>query len=174
VRPLGPEAATVQLTPQDIEHANAVSEETWSWQVPTPPGLTQADRVEAAQRIDPATARVWYRHEPIYHLSLPQPEHPDQYWVGRVYYAADPRERVPVRLDELPSDTRAALEDRRREVSFRAWKLVLRVPKDWEATATPEEQSRLQVQLDELDRRGVFGLLSPERTAPLRVLIGEP
>jgi hypothetical protein len=162
----------VQLTRQQIEHANAVSAETWSWRVPTRRGLTEADRIKATKRIDAATARVWFLHEPIDHPWLPKPEHADQYWVGRVYYAADPQDQIPVRLDELANNTRAALEERRREVSFRAWKLVLHVPKDWEATASSEEQSRLQDQMNELDRRGVFALVSPEPSSPRRVLIG--
>jgi hypothetical protein len=85
-----------------------------------------------------------------------------------VYFAADPDERVPVRLADLASETRAALECRRREVSFRAWKRVLGVPEGWESTVSHEDRRPLEADLDRLDRTNVATLGSCRASKPSR------
>jgi hypothetical protein len=71
----------------------------------------KAERAEAAERINPATAVVWWDYRPTldpYLDGWPLP--PELQQVGRAWFAADPDECVPVFWFDLPKATQDALE----------------------------------------------------------------
>jgi hypothetical protein len=81
-------------------------------------------REEAATRIEPETAKVWFEYAQILD---PYGEHklsPEEHCAGRVFFAADPMDEVPVCWYDLPRTTREALERRRQEEDARGWRLI--------------------------------------------------
>jgi hypothetical protein len=84
-----------------------------------------ADRAAAGARIDPATAQVWFQYvqilDPYGELDL----EPECHCIGRVFFAADPVERIAVSFYELPEEIAAALRDKRNAADQEGWSLLL-------------------------------------------------
>jgi hypothetical protein len=81
-----------------------------------------AIRKGAGLKIDPETAEVdwWYaRTFDPYHLNLP--DLPEEYNIGREYFACSPGSDIWVWFDDLPKPTRDALwEKHKRKLAFPA------------------------------------------------------
>jgi hypothetical protein len=80
-------------------------------------------RIAAGKRINPETADVWFEYGQIldpYGDGGSMPSDSEHYCVGRVWFAADPRERLAVEWGDLPNATKKALEEKRREADAEA------------------------------------------------------
>ena len=86
---------------------------------------SEVRRGAAASQIDPDTAEVWFEHrqvlDPYGERVLP----PEEDCVGRVFFAMDPDERVPVAFYDLPEATREALEERRAQADAEGWREIM-------------------------------------------------
>jgi hypothetical protein len=85
-------------------------------------------RIDAGTRIDPATANVWFEYgqmvDPYGDAGL-MPHDYEYSCIGRVWFAADPNERVAVEWGDLPIETADALEAKRREADAEGWLMIL-------------------------------------------------
>jgi hypothetical protein len=84
-------------------------------------------RIAAGKRINPETADVWFEHGQIldpYGDGGPMASDSEYDCVGRVWFAADPRERVAVWWGDLPRSTAEALEKKRREADAEGWRRI--------------------------------------------------
>jgi hypothetical protein len=73
-------------------------------------------RGEAGLKINPETAKVYWRHGQVlnpYGLDLDLPE--GGHRIGRFYFARSPENEIWVEFGDLPDTTRTALEDRKDE-----------------------------------------------------------
>jgi hypothetical protein len=51
----------------------------------------------------------------------------EDWCVGRVWFAADPQERVAVEWGDLPEETAASLVEKRREADAEGWRQILAI-----------------------------------------------
>jgi len=84
-----------------------------------------AARWAAGLRIDPATAKVWSEYVETGDPYNDYP-HPDGWFdqLGREWFAADPVERIPVYLYDLPEATIEQLQANARESDHEGWQQV--------------------------------------------------
>jgi hypothetical protein len=86
-------------------------------------------RTMAGKRIDPQTADVWFEYGQIldpYRDGGPMTD-PECYCVGRVWFAADPHDRVAVWWGDLPKATAKALEEKRWRADADGWRQILEI-----------------------------------------------
>ena len=87
-----------------------------------------AERAAAAERIDPATAEVWFMYGSVLDPYGYPEEEAD--WlednVARCWFAADPVERIAVSFYDLPGATLHALEAKRLEADRLGWEALYR------------------------------------------------
>jgi hypothetical protein len=86
-----------------------------------------AERAAVAERIDPATAEVWFMYGSVLD-PYGCPEEAD--WlednVARCWFAADPVEGIAVSFYDLPEATLHALEAKRQEADRLGWEAIYR------------------------------------------------
>jgi hypothetical protein len=82
----------------------------------------QAWRKAAGERIDPDTADVWFEYEEVINpYGDPPPVPPEYSCRGRVFFAADPVEDIPVCFYDLPKQTQERLEPKRHIADREGW-----------------------------------------------------
>jgi hypothetical protein len=81
-------------------------------------------RTEAGKRINPETAEVWFEYANDFDPYREDPEI-EQVSVGRVFFAADPEERIAVEWSELPEETQAALDEKYRAADREGWERLI-------------------------------------------------
>ena len=80
------------------------------------------ERKAAGSRIDPATAEVWFEYAQVVDPYGDERELPAElYCVGRMWFAADPSERIAVSFYDLPKATCASLQEQRRVADREGW-----------------------------------------------------
>jgi hypothetical protein len=81
-----------------------------------------AIRKEAGLKIDPETAEVDWRYARTFNpYGLSLPDLPEEYNIGREYFARSPGSDIWVNFDDLPKATRDALWERnKRKLAFPA------------------------------------------------------
>lgn len=85
----------------------------------------RGERVTIGARIDPATADVWFEYRQELDPYGESELSPEEFCVGRQFFAADPVERVAVHFYDLPAETRDALELKRRAADREGWLWIL-------------------------------------------------
>jgi hypothetical protein len=85
----------------------------------------RAWRKAAGERINPDTAEVWFQFVEILNpYGDPPPVPPEHSCRGRVFFAADPVEDVPVWFYDLPEETREKLEAKRSAADREGWEEI--------------------------------------------------
>ena len=114
---------TVRLTEEQIEHAAQFAADNLARsQEMTKRVARSEERKAVGSRVNPDTAEVFFVYaevlDPYGDLQLEDDEH----CVGREYFAVDPDEGVAVSFDDLPADTREALQEKQNAESARGWR----------------------------------------------------
>jgi hypothetical protein len=90
--------------------------------------LSPEERAAAGERIDPSTAIVWFEYGQVIDPYRDLPElPPDCHCVGRLFWAADPAERIGISFYDLPANTRDLLEPKRNRADRLGWEMILAI-----------------------------------------------
>jgi hypothetical protein len=86
---------------------------------------TEEERRAAGRRINADTAEVWFEYgqtlDPYGERSVSD----DDYQIGRVFFAMDPIERIPVCFYDLDEPLRLALTAKRDQADREGWNAIL-------------------------------------------------
>ena len=86
--------------------------------------MTNEERRAAGRRINADTADVWFEYGDAFDPYREHRRGDEQVCIGRVFFAMDPVERIPVWFGDLGEETERALEASRRRVERKAWRII--------------------------------------------------
>jgi hypothetical protein len=136
-----PEPVTVRLTEEEMKHVERVVKNRRASINEHTTRLAQPhERDNVAERIDPATAVVFFEYA---EMSDPYGEHRvpnEESCIGRQFFAVDPRDGVAVWIEDLTKENRDQLADKVKQANAEGWRQLFEHAPEPEAPLEDEPE----------------------------------
>jgi hypothetical protein len=122
----------IQLTDAEIEQAKQAAVDTVAIANKLTSRLAEPhERKEVGRRLDPNAAHVFLVYAYVLDPYGDDPDLPDEFrTAGRTWFAVDPFTGIAVHFDDLPEETRNALEAKRDAANADGWRRLLAPSED--------------------------------------------